>query len=90
MLLLRPRRHIADERNPADANRVPDPDDIIASVLVQNDEVVPSSYSPSGTHRVVSMDGMMRLPESLMRSFSQASAKVREVEKSIAEDASRV
>ncbi|KAL8278915.1 hypothetical protein RQP46_008584 [Phenoliferia psychrophenolica] len=76
--------HIADERNPADANRVPDPSDIIASVLVQDGAVVPSSYSPSGTHRVVSMDGMMRLPEGLMRSFRDALGKVREVEVGIA------
>ena len=77
---MRERSHIADERNPADANRVPDPSDIIASVLCQAGRVVSSSYSPSGTHRVVTMEGMMKLPEGLMRSFRDALDKVRAVE----------
>lgn len=81
--------HIADERNPADANRVPDPSDIIASVLVQDGQVVTTSYSPSGTHRIVTMDGMMRLPASLMDKFRAACEVVRSVEEDVAKGESK-
>ncbi|KAK4701988.1 hypothetical protein P7C70_g4235, partial [Phenoliferia sp. Uapishka_3] len=77
--------HIADHRNPADPNRVPDPSDIIASVLVENGELLPESYSPSGTHRIVTMDGMMKLPDTLMKKFVESLEKVRKIEVEIAE-----
>lgn len=72
--------HIADERNPADTNRVPDPSDIIASILIQEGKVVPESYEPSPTYRLVTMDGLLQLPEGLGNRLVEALKKVREVE----------
>ncbi|KAM0787367.1 hypothetical protein ACM66B_003453 [Microbotryomycetes sp. NB124-2] len=72
--------HIADARAPADLNRVPDPSDIIASILVQDGQIVPESYEPGGMHRMVTNDGLMRLDEGLMAIVRQAMEQVRQIE----------
>ncbi|KAK4049056.1 hypothetical protein OIV83_004418 [Microbotryomycetes sp. JL201] len=72
--------HIADARAPADLNRVPDPSDIIASVLVQEGRIVPESYEPGGMHRMVTNDGLMKLDEGLMPIVRQALEQVRQIE----------
>ncbi|GAA5837931.1 hypothetical protein JCM9279_004072 [Rhodotorula babjevae] len=79
--------HIADERAPADANRVPDPQDILASVLVQGGRVVGASYEPNRVaYRVVSEQGLMRIPGGLLDRVREACRKVREVEEEVARE----
>ena len=73
--------HIADARAPADLNRVPDPSDIIASVLVQSGKIVPKSYEPGDMHRFVTNDGMFRLDGSLMDVLRSTLEAVRQMEK---------
>ncbi|GAA6047001.1 hypothetical protein JCM3770_004145 [Rhodotorula araucariae] len=77
--------HIADDRAPADANRVPAPQDILASVLVHQGRIVPASYEPNRVaYRVVTEDGLMRLPPALLDRVREACLKVREVEQEVA------
>ncbi|GJN88960.1 hypothetical protein Rhopal_001931-T1 [Rhodotorula paludigena] len=79
--------HIGDERAPADANRVPAPQDILASVLVQQGKVVPESYEPNRVaYRLVTEDGLMRLPHGLGEKVREACKRVREVEEEVARD----
>ncbi len=79
------RSHIADQRKPADQNRVPDPNDIIASVLVRDGKVFTEQggYEPGAHHRLVTMDGVMKLSEGLMALLQQALVRVRGMEKEI-------
>ncbi|KAI5480010.1 hypothetical protein MNV49_001975 [Pseudohyphozyma bogoriensis] len=72
--------HIADERNPADMNRVPDPADIIASIFVKDGEIDPESYLPGDMYRLVTTDGLLKLPKSLMKKVRAAMERVREAE----------
>ncbi|BGP39599.1 hypothetical protein JCM10449v2_003550 [Rhodotorula kratochvilovae] len=79
--------HIADERAPADTNRVPSPQDILASVLVQDGKLVGASYEPNRVaYRVVTEDGLMRLPQALLDRVKKACVKVREVEEEVARE----
>ncbi|KAK4055963.1 hypothetical protein OIO90_002956 [Microbotryomycetes sp. JL221] len=72
--------HIADARAPADLNRVPDPSDIVASVLCQQGHIVAESYEPGQMHRLVSIDGLMKLDTGLMNIVRQAFEQVRQIE----------
>ncbi|GAA5849768.1 hypothetical protein JCM8547_000557 [Rhodosporidiobolus lusitaniae] len=73
--------HISDLRSPADANRQPHPQDIIGSVLVQKGQIEPESFEPNkAAYRLVSEDGLMRLPEGLQGKLVEACRRVREVE----------
>jgi len=81
--------HIADQRNPAEAQRTAQPQDIIASILVnaESGEVVQESYERNKVaYRVVSELGLMRLPESLQERLREACRNVREVEKEVARE----
>ncbi|GAA5894808.1 hypothetical protein JCM5296_007588 [Sporobolomyces johnsonii] len=80
--------HITDFRNPPEAGRTPSPQDILASVLVsRTGELVPSSYEPNYVaYRLVTEDGLMRLPEGLMDKLREACQRVREVEKEVASE----
>lgn len=42
--------------------------------------MVPESYEPSPTYRLVTMDGLLQLPEGLGNRLVEALKKVREVE----------
>ncbi|GAA5968805.1 hypothetical protein JCM11641_000738 [Rhodosporidiobolus odoratus] len=78
--------HIADARAPADANRQPHPQDVIASVLVQNGKIVPESYEANkAAYRLVSQDGLQRLPSGLHEKVVEACHRVWEVEKEAAQ-----
>lgn len=79
--------HIADARCPLDPNRVPDPSDIIASLLVQGGKVIAESYEAGAMHRLVTADGMMKLDESLMKELRKGLEKVRQVEEEVAREA---
>ncbi|RUS25957.1 hypothetical protein BC938DRAFT_471418 [Jimgerdemannia flammicorona] len=53
--------HVADARNAPPYGRIPYPEDIIGSVLVQQGLIQPSSYQRNPTHRFVTPYGLFRL-----------------------------
>ncbi|ORY88113.1 hypothetical protein BCR35DRAFT_302029 [Leucosporidium creatinivorum] len=75
--------HIPDHRSPPSQGRIPDPSDIIASLLVTNGQIDPASYEPGQMHRLVTSDGMMRLDEGLMKGLREGLEKVRKVEEEV-------
>lgn len=79
-------RHLSDGRNPPDPNRVPDPSDIIASFLIVNGQITPESYERSRTHRLVSMDGLMKLESALMERVKVGLERAREAEVGMARE----
>ncbi|GAA5885771.1 hypothetical protein JCM6882_007559 [Rhodosporidiobolus microsporus] len=77
--------HIPDHRCPASHPRLPAPQDILSSLLVQSGQLVPSSYEANSVaYRLVSEDGLMRLPEGLHAKVVEACRRVREVEVEVA------
>lgn len=77
--------HISDQRQPADANRIADPQDILGSVLVQNSHLVPDSYEPNHVaYRLVTEAGLMRLPGGLGERLREACERVWELEREAA------
>lgn len=82
-------RHLADQRNPPEAQRTPQPQDIIASILVRGKtgELVVESYERNKVaYRLVSELGLMKLPQSLMDKLVEACKRVRQVEEEIAKE----
>ena len=77
------------------ANRTAEPDDIFASVLVEDAEVKPESYEPSDTYRLLTRDGacarsaradaagLMRLNEELHSALLQGLRVAREIEREV-------
>lgn len=79
------RSHIADQRQPSDANRIPDPQDILGSVLVQSGQLVPTSYEPNHVaYRLVTEAGLLQLPGELQERLREACERVYELEKEAA------
>ncbi|GAA6000502.1 hypothetical protein JCM5350_003676, partial [Sporobolomyces pararoseus] len=81
--------HLADQRNPPEAQRTPQPQDIIASILVRGKtgELVVESYERNKVaYRLVSELGLMKLPQSLMDKLVEACKRVRQVEEEIAKE----
>ncbi|GAA5880460.1 hypothetical protein JCM3774_005200 [Rhodotorula dairenensis] len=77
--------HIADQRQPSDANRIPDPQDILGSVLVQAQRLVPESYEPNHVaYRLVTEAGLVQLPGDLHVRLKEACERVFELEKEAA------
>ncbi|KWU41087.1 hypothetical protein RHOSPDRAFT_11628, partial [Rhodotorula sp. JG-1b] len=77
--------HIADQRQPSDANRIPDPQDILGSVLVQSGQLVPASYEPNHVaYRLVTEAGLLQLPGELQERLREACERVYELEKEAA------
>lgn len=57
--------HIHDSRNLPALGRIGDPDDIIASVLVRDSEILPDTYQPMPSYRLCTSDGPTLLTEGL-------------------------
>lgn len=75
-----PRRSAIDLTLNIWINSVPDPSDIIASILIQDSKINPTAYEASRTHRLVTMQGMMKLNQSLHDVLVKALEKVRVIE----------
>ncbi|BEJ14922.1 hypothetical protein CspHIS471_0406890 [Cutaneotrichosporon sp. HIS471] len=56
---------IKDERAVPDHDRTGAPEDIIGSVFVHDGKIVSSTYEPLPTYRLVTTDGVCRLPDGL-------------------------
>ncbi|TFL03882.1 hypothetical protein BDV98DRAFT_544371 [Pterulicium gracile] len=63
--------HIHDGRNPPPVARVGDPDDIIATVLVENSKIIPETYQPGPAYRLCTADGVTTLTEGLAMRLKQ-------------------
>ncbi|CAO3643514.1 unnamed protein product [Cunninghamella echinulata] len=57
--------HVGDERNPAPWGRIPKPEDIIGSVLLQDGKIQPGTYQAMPAYRLVTNKGLMQLSEPL-------------------------
>ena len=55
-----------DQRNVPALDRIGDPDDIIASVLVRDGVVLPDTYAPMPAYRVCTADGVLQLTDGFM------------------------
>jgi hypothetical protein len=82
----------ADERNAPPVNRTPEPDDIVASLLVrQGDDgtygVDAATYEANYFYRPCTRDGVVRLNDELHRVVLAALERAHEVEQGLAEDA---
>lgn len=58
--------HVFDQRNPPPLGRIPDADDILASVRVEEGQIIPETYEPMPSYRLVTSDGVCQLTESLL------------------------
>ncbi|KAJ7326493.1 hypothetical protein DFH08DRAFT_886066 [Mycena albidolilacea] len=57
--------HIHDDRNVPALGRIGDPDDIIATVLVENGEIRPETYQAMPSYRICTSDGPTQLTPGL-------------------------
>ncbi|KAF8182040.1 hypothetical protein BJ912DRAFT_832384, partial [Pholiota molesta] len=57
--------HIHDQRNIPALDRIGDPDDIIATVLVEDGKMLVDTYQPMPAYRVCTADGVMQLTPGL-------------------------
>ncbi|KAH9968146.1 hypothetical protein BC827DRAFT_1170565 [Russula dissimulans] len=57
--------HIHDERNIPPLNRIGDPDDILASVRVEDGKIIPETYQAMPSYRVCTAHGVTHLTEGL-------------------------
>ncbi|KAF9525056.1 hypothetical protein CPB83DRAFT_897333 [Crepidotus variabilis] len=67
--------HIHDQRNPPDQGRIGDPDDIIASVLVEDSVLRPETYQPMPSYRICTSDGVIQLTPGLSEYLRKALRK---------------
>jgi len=70
-----------DQRNPPPLGRIPDTADIIGTVLVNEGKLVPDTYAPMPSYRMVTSDGVMSLTDSILRKLKTALIKVAEEER---------
>ncbi|KAL1745946.1 hypothetical protein HDZ31DRAFT_35159 [Schizophyllum fasciatum] len=63
------------ERNIPALGRIGDPDDIIASVLVEDGKILPDTYQPMPAYRIVTADGVVQLSEGLARKLLELSKR---------------
>ncbi|GAB5586538.1 hypothetical protein Unana1_01438 [Umbelopsis nana] len=57
--------HIADERNPPPWGRIPLPEDIFGSVLLNKGVIQPQTYQRMPSHRFVTSNGLFKLSDPL-------------------------
>lgn len=60
---------ITDGRMPWLFSRTPEPDDIFGMVLVQNHKIVPGTFQPMPTHRLLTINGLFQLPAEVAQKF---------------------
>jgi len=63
--------HINDERNVPALGRIGDPDDIIASVRVDEGKIIADSYERMPAYRICTGDGLVTLSKGLARHLQQ-------------------
>jgi len=73
--------HIQDQRNIPALGRVGDPDDIIASVRVEEGKILPETYQPMPSYRLCTTDGPPKLTEGLAKVLEGVLGEKTEIEK---------
>ncbi|KAF9467162.1 hypothetical protein BDZ94DRAFT_1249729 [Collybia nuda] len=63
--------HIHDERNVPALHRIGDPDDILASVLVQDSKIDPDTYAPMPSYRFCTADGITQLTPAVAKKLQE-------------------
>jgi len=70
--------HIHDARNVPALGRIGDPDDILATVRVEDGKILAGTYSPMPAYRLCTADGITQLTEGLAQKlYSVLEAKAR-------------
>ncbi|KAG2178206.1 hypothetical protein INT43_003459, partial [Umbelopsis isabellina] len=72
--------HVADERNPPPWGRIPLPEDIFGSVLLDKGVIQPNTYQRMPSHRFVTSDGLFKLSDPMQRVL--VSTLLEEIQKS--------
>jgi hypothetical protein len=72
--------HIHDDRNVPALGRIGDPDDIIASVLVEDGKINADTYQPMPAYRLCTSDGLIQLTEGLSKHLQNALMERAEME----------
>jgi len=72
--------HIHDQRNIPALGRVGDPDDIIATVLVENSKILPETYQPMPSYRICTSDGVLQLTPGLADHLRRALVRIAKIE----------
>ncbi|KAF8653688.1 hypothetical protein AX16_003838 [Volvariella volvacea WC 439] len=73
--------HIHDERNPPPLGRIGDPDDILATVLVEDGKILPDTYQPMPAYRFCTADGVIQLTPGLHERLREILLQEAEAEK---------
>ncbi|KAF9011889.1 hypothetical protein BDQ17DRAFT_1396930 [Cyathus striatus] len=73
--------HIQDQRNIPALGRIGDPDDIIASVLVKDSEILTDTYQPMPAYRLCTADGVTQLTPGLQAKLNEIIRRMQEHEK---------
>jgi len=63
--------HIHDDRNIPPLGRIGDPDDIIATVLVEDGKIVADTYQPMPAYRMCTSDGVLKLTDGLANKLKE-------------------
>ncbi|OCH94570.1 hypothetical protein OBBRIDRAFT_789045 [Obba rivulosa] len=63
--------HIHDGRNVPALGRIGDPDDIIASVRVEDGKILAETYQPMPSYRLCTSDGVLQLTEGLAQRLKE-------------------
>ena len=69
-----------DQRAPPPAGRIPDPSDILASVLVSESKIQANSYQPMPTYRLCTGDGICLLTDDSMKDVCKAIESILEAD----------
>lgn len=72
--------HIHDQRNIPALGRIGDPDDIIATVLVENSTILPETYQPMPSYRICTSDGVLQLTPGLADHLRRALVRIAKME----------
>ncbi|KAK7461109.1 hypothetical protein VKT23_009035 [Stygiomarasmius scandens] len=67
--------HIHDDRNIPALGRIGDPDDILASVLVENSQILAETYQPMPAYRLATSDGITQLTPGLAQKLKEVLEK---------------
>ncbi|RDB23363.1 hypothetical protein Hypma_009472 [Hypsizygus marmoreus] len=73
--------HIHDDRNIPPLGRIGDPDDILATVLVQDSQIIVETYQPMPAYRLCTSDGLTQLTPGLAQRLQTLLAERADSEK---------
>ena len=72
--------HATDQRKIPPLGRIPEPDDILASVRVEDGQMLMETYEPMPSYRLCTADGVCQLTDTLMDRLKAALRQIVEEE----------